>query len=86
MQDDRNGRIQGELKLIAQTCERLKSIAISADRKFLAHLLDLTITECQGKPVLPISDLRAISAQMRRSQLELSVSASDHANTVRWAS
>lgn len=72
MHDDKNDRIQGELKLIAQTCERLKTIAMAADRKFLCHLLDLTIDECHEKRVLPISNLRDIAAQMRRLQFELS--------------
>lgn len=61
-----------EVEVIAHVCERLKEMAIEADRKFLAHLLDLTIIECQEKPVLPISDLRAIASRMRKSQLEIS--------------
>lgn len=69
MQNDQD-KARGELEIIAHVCKRLKKMAVGADRKFLAHLLDLTITECKEKPVMPISDLRAIAAQMRRAQLE----------------
>ena len=71
MKNEKSNRKHSQVEIIAHVCERLKEMAVEADRKFLAHLLDLTITECQEKPVLPISDLRAIASQMRKSQLEI---------------